>query len=56
MRPSFFTLVYIVIGLIVAFVNDYFDSLGTIGRVITVILAVLLWPLLLIGFDIRVSR
>jgi hypothetical protein len=50
------SLLWIVIGLFVAFLNDYFDSLGTIGRIITAILAVLLWPLLLLGFDIRVSR
>jgi uncharacterized membrane protein len=47
---------YIVIGLIVAFVQDYLDSLGTISRILTAILAILLWPLVLIGFDIRVSR
>jgi uncharacterized membrane protein YkvI len=56
MPLRFPSLVWLVIGLIVAFLNDYFDSLATIGRVITAILAVLLWPLLLLGFDIRVSR
>jgi hypothetical protein len=56
MRPSLFTIVYLVIGLAVAYVNDYLDSLGTIGRVLTAILAILLWPLLLIGFDVRISR
>jgi hypothetical protein len=49
-------MVYLVVGVVVAAVNNYFDSLGTIARVITVILAVLLWPLLVIGFDVRVSR
>jgi hypothetical protein len=50
------SLLYVVIGLIVAFLNDYFDSLGTVGRILTAILAVLLWPLLLLGFDVQVSR
>lgn len=50
------SLLWIVIGLIVAFVQDYLDSLGTIGRILTAILAVLLWPLILLGFDVRVSR
>jgi len=50
------SLIWVVVGLIVAFVQDYFDSLGTISRIITAILAVLLWPLLLLGFDIRVTR
>jgi hypothetical protein len=56
MRPSLFGMVYIVVGVVVAAINDYFDHLGAIGRIITVILAVLLWPLVLIGFDISVSR
>ena len=47
------SLLWIVIGLFVAFLNDYLDSLGTISLAI---LAVLLWPLVLLGFDIRVSR
>ena len=55
-RPSWVFLVYLVIGVVVAAVNNYFDQLGTIGRVLTVIVAVLLWPLLLLGFDIRISR
>ena len=50
------SLLWIVIGLVVAFLNDYLDTLGTISRILTAILAVLLWPLLLIGFDIRVTR
>lgn len=47
---------YVVIGLVVAFVQDYLDSLGTISRILTALLAILLWPLLLLGFDVRVTR
>jgi len=50
------SLIWLVAGLIVAFVQDYFDNLGTISRIITAVLAVLLWPLVLLGFDIRVTR
>ncbi|HJV29924.1 MAG TPA: hypothetical protein VJ645_05340 [Gaiellaceae bacterium] len=50
------SLLYVVIGLIVAFVQDYLDSLGTISRILTALLAVLLWPLVLLGFDVRISR
>ena len=55
-RPSFLAVVWIVVGVVVAAIYDYFDSLGTMARVLTVIGAVLLWPLLLFGFDIRISR
>ena len=54
--PSFLAVVWIVVGVVVAAIYDYFDALGTVGRVLTVIAAVLAWPLLLFGFDIRISR
>jgi hypothetical protein len=54
--PSFLGIVWIVVGVAVAAVNDYFDSLGTVGRIISAILAVLLWPIVLLGFDITVRR
>jgi hypothetical protein len=57
-RPSAlsFPAVWLIVGVVVAAIYDYFDSLGTVGRVLTVIAAVLFWPLLLFGFDIRISR
>jgi hypothetical protein len=55
-RPSILTIAWIVIGVVVAAAQDYFDSLRTAGRVLTAIAAVILWPLLLFGFDVRISR
>ena len=54
--PRSLPLLWIVVGVIVAAIYDYFDSLGTAGRVLTAAAAVLLWPILLFGFDIRISR
>jgi hypothetical protein len=50
------TVLYVVIGIVVAFAQDYLDSLGTVARVLTALLAILIWPLILIGFDVRVTR
>jgi hypothetical protein len=55
-RISLLAILWIVIGVVVAATEDYYDSLGTAGRVLTAVAAVLLWPLLLFGFDIRISR
>jgi hypothetical protein len=55
-RVSLLGIVWLVIGAVVAWSEDYFDSLETAGRVLSAIAAVLLWPLLLFGFDIRISR
>jgi hypothetical protein len=48
--------VWIVVGVVVAAVYDYFDSLGTVGRVLTALVAVLFWPMLLFGFDVTIQR
>jgi hypothetical protein len=54
--PSWLGIVWIVVGVAVAAINDYFDNLNTVGRVISAILAVILWPIILLGFDITVRR
>jgi hypothetical protein len=54
--PLLLPMVWIVVGVVVAAIYDYFDSLGTAGRVLTAVTAVLLWPILLFGFEIRISR
>jgi uncharacterized membrane protein YkvI len=54
--PSWLGIVWVVVGVAVAAINDYFDNLNTVGRVISAILAVVLWPIVLLGFDITVRR
>jgi uncharacterized membrane protein YoaK (UPF0700 family) len=49
-------IIWIVVGVVVAAVYDYFDTLGTAGRVLSAVAAVLFWPLLLLGFDIAITR
>lgn len=56
MRPLFLPVVWVGIGVVVAAIYDYFDDLGTIGRVLTAIAAVVVWPILLFGFEIQISR
>lgn len=38
----------------VAVANKYFDHLTTFGRLLSALLAVLLWPLPLFGLDVRI--
>ena len=47
--------VYVLIGVLVAVAQNYFDHLSTLGRLLSAVLAVLLWPLLLFGVDIRIG-
>ena len=40
--------VWIVIGLVVAANNDFLDDLGSLERILSAILAVAVWPLVLL--------
>ena len=55
-RVGLLPVVWIVVGVVVAAIEDYFESLGTAGKVLTAIAAVVLWPLLLFGFNISIQR
>ena len=55
-KPSTFTLLWVVVGVAVAVTHDYFDSLSTVAQVLTAAAAVVLWPLVLLGFHILISR
>ena len=55
MRVSPIALVYVVIGVIVAVSKDYLENLDRLKPIISAILAVLLWPLVLIGVDVHVD-
>jgi hypothetical protein len=52
---SLLALVYLVIGIIVAAANDYFDNVETLKRIVSAVLAVLLWPLVLFDVDVRID-
>ena len=47
--------IYLVLGVLVAVANNYFDHLSTLGRLLSAILAVALWPLVLLGLDVRIG-
>ncbi|HWH06474.1 MAG TPA: hypothetical protein VNT23_08565 [Gaiellaceae bacterium] len=48
------TLIWIVVGVIVASRHDYLQDLDTARRLLAAVLAILLWPLVLLGIDLRV--
>jgi hypothetical protein len=49
-------LVYIVLGILVASTNGYLQDLGKIRGIISLVLAILLWPLVLLGVDLHIGR
>jgi hypothetical protein len=48
-------LIYVAIGIFVAASKDYFENLDTIKRVLSAVLAILLWPLLLVGINLHIK-
>jgi drug/metabolite transporter (DMT)-like permease len=49
-------IVYVVVGVIVAVRYDYFETLETLRQVLSALLAILFWPLVLLGIDLHISR
>jgi hypothetical protein len=49
-------LVYIVIGIFVALNRDYGVDVDGIRGILSLVLAVLLWPLVLLGVDLHLGR
>ena len=54
MRPSFLGVVYLIVGVVVAANRDYLQDLDRIKEIISAVLAILLWPLVLVGIDLHV--
>lgn len=48
-----FSLVYLIIGVVVAASHHYFAHLGSIKPIASAALAVLLWPLVLLGVNLH---
>jgi len=53
-RISVGVFVYVVIGCIIAAQRDFFERLETVDGIVSAALAVLLWPLVLLGVHARI--
>ena len=54
MRLGLGGIIYLVIGLIVAASHHYFAHIQSAKSLLSVVLAVVLWPLLLLGINLHV--
>jgi hypothetical protein len=52
-RFSLLGLIYLLVGLYVAFAYDYLDA-RVIKLILSALLAILLWPLVLLGVNLRI--
>ena len=47
--------VYLIVGLVVAIAKGYFNNVGSVGDVVEILVAILIWPLVLFGVDINIG-
>ena len=52
--PSLLGIIYIVIGIFVAIDHRYFRNIDDVEAVISAVLAVLLWPLVLLDVNLHI--
>ncbi len=50
-----FPVVYVIIGAIIANQHHYFTHLNTFSQVLSAVLAIVLWPLILLQVNLHVS-
>lgn len=51
--PSWIGIIYLIVGVVVAVDRNYFRGINNVEEVVEAILAVILWPLVLLGSDMR---
>ena len=54
MRISAVGVIYLVVGAVVAATHDYFEHIDTLKQFLSAVLAVVLWPLILIGINLHI--
>jgi hypothetical protein len=55
MRSSLGTILWLVVGVLVASAHHYLANIGTLKLIISALLAIILWPLLLVGINLHVK-
>jgi hypothetical protein len=53
-RPISLGGLYLIAGVVVAAVKDYFEDIDRLKGVLEALIAILIWPLILLGVDINI--
>ncbi len=54
-RSPLIAIIYIIVGIIIASNRGYLVGLGSISHIVSAILAVALWPLVLLGVNLHLA-
>jgi hypothetical protein len=55
MRSGIGSLVYLVVGVVLASSRHYFEHASTLKPLVSALLAIVLWPLLLLGINLHIK-
>ena len=55
MRSGLGGVIYLIVGLVVVSSHHYFTHAGTLKPILSAVLAVALWPLLLLGINLHIK-
>jgi hypothetical protein len=55
-RPRLLLVIWVVVGVAVAATHHYFAHLNTLRQIASAVLAVVLWPLVLLGINLHIRR
>ena len=55
MRSRLGSILWLVVGLLVASTHHYLANVGTVKLIVSALLAIILWPLLLVGINLHVK-
>lgn len=53
--PSLIGVLYLIIGIVVAANHGYLSSLNSLSNILSALLAILLWPALLVGANLHLT-
>ena len=56
MRIGLVGIVYLVVGIVVASNKHYLGGIDTVRELVSALLAIVLWPLLLLGVNLHIRR
>jgi hypothetical protein len=48
-------IIYLIVGVLIAAARDYLGDIGSLGGLLNLLLAILLWPLVLLGVRFNLS-
>ena len=49
------TLIYLIVGVILAASHHYFSNASTLKPIVSALLAIVLWPLMLLGVNLHIK-